>query len=384
MRILFLDQFSTLGGAQQCLLDLAPALIARGWAVHAGIPGIGPLAAKLTAAGVTVHEIPLATYTNGRKEIADVMRFAREMPALAMTIRRLIEDHDIDLTFVNAPRVLPAAAMAATTIVFHAHSRLVPGYARFLAGNSLRVRCAVAIAASHFTARPLEPYLPASRIKVVYSGVPDHGPAIPPTLGIAPVIGIIGRIAPEKGQSDFVRAARSLARTMPECRFVVCGDAQHSAPAYFERVRAEARDLPVVFKGWREDIGRVLHSVNVLAVPSTAVDAAPRVIMEAFSAGVPVVAYPSGGIPELIDNGQNGILTAAPSPELLAAEIGALLRSPERIEFLRSNARRTYEQRFTLERYRADVLAVLEQIASGERGKRRVGEGAALQPPQGQ
>ncbi len=362
MNILLLDQFGTPGGAQQCLRDLVPAITSRGWTVHAGVPPDGPLSAQLASLGAVAHEIPLERYTNGRKTAGDMLRFAAETPRLSSIIRRLIRQHGIDITYVNGPRMLPAAALASGRIVFHSHSLMGPRVATFAAAMSLQGRRAGAIAASRFVARPLVPYLPRERVRIVYNGVADHGAESGPRSRRGWKIGIVGRIAPEKGQADFVSAARLLVKHVPDCEFVICGGSLHSTGGYMESIQNASRDLPIVFRGWQDDVGPVLRELDVLAVPSTAIDATPRVIIEAFSAGVPVVAYPSGGIPELIEDGCNGILTAVSSPASLAEAIRALLNNPAQAERLRANARCSYEARFTLERFRQNVVAILETL----------------------
>src|SRR4051812_30801824 len=82
VNILFLDQFNGLGGGQQCLRDLIPGIIGRSWTAHVGLPAGGPLGREISEAGGIVHEIQLEQYSNGRKSITDMMRFALEAPIL--------------------------------------------------------------------------------------------------------------------------------------------------------------------------------------------------------------------------------------------------------------------------------------------------------------
>src|SRR5205814_128322 len=109
-------------------------------------------------------------------------------------------------------------------------------------------------------------------------------------------IGLVGRIAPMKGQTDFLRAAALLSPVLADARFVICGAPMFSEPDYVREVQVLANGLPVEFLGWRNDVGAVLAGLDLLVVPSTAAEATTRVILEAFSAGVPVVAYAVGGI----------------------------------------------------------------------------------------
>lgn len=350
MKILLVDQFSGSAGGQQCLVDLAPGLVERGWDVSAAIPSGGTLASRLREAGVQVVEFPPLEYTNSRKTARDALRFAVDFPALA----RLIRQQRADVVYANGPRVLPAAALAAKRLVFHAHSLVPERASKALVDISLRSRRATVIAACRFVALPL----PRQRQHIVYSGVPDFGVAL--RAPAKPRIGLIGRIAKEKGQVDFIRAARLVLERSADCEFVVCGAPLHLGQAYLHEVGELAKDLPVTFLGWRDDVGAVLRTLTAIAVPSSSIDAAPRVIMEAFSAGVPVVAYPSGGIGELIEHGRNGLLSSAAQPQALAASLLDLIFHPEKRDLLGKSARATYLRRFTLERYRREIAEILE------------------------
>ena len=69
MNILFLDQFSDLGGAQRCLLDLLPAVRDHGWSAHVAAPGNGALRKQALALGASYEEISSGPYESGRKSI---------------------------------------------------------------------------------------------------------------------------------------------------------------------------------------------------------------------------------------------------------------------------------------------------------------------------
>src|SRR5579872_1937180 len=284
MNILFLDQFNELGGAQHCLLDLVDGM--RRHNLHAALPGDGPLAAALRSRGVEVHELPAMTYSHGRKSAGDMLRFAAGMLRLAPRLRRIVRAHSIDLVYVNGPRLLPAASLASKNLVFHAHSYLDKRYAAALARWSLRSRNARALASSEFVASALRP----RKVRVIYNGVREIPFRAPKPAAIKPWrIGIVGRIAPEKGQVDFVAAARILTERGLEAEFRIQGEPLFSGATYANLVRDLSAGLPVVFAGWSNDVAPVFAELDLLVVASTWVEANPRVIVEAFSAGVPVV-----------------------------------------------------------------------------------------------
>jgi glycosyltransferase involved in cell wall biosynthesis len=340
MNILFLDQYSDLGGAQRCLIDLVPAVIARGWRAQVAAPGNGAMRERVQALGATYHEIHCGPYESGGKSIANLLRFPVELPKLTREIASL----GGDIVYVNGPRLMPAAALASSRIVFHCHSRLKHRYDAALVGIALAQ--ATLIASCRYVAEPLRPYV--DRFDVVYNGV--EGPKIPKS---GSKIGVIGRIGIEKGQLEFVE----MARLLPNEQFVICGAPLFSNPvamAYYERVKSAAAGLPIEFTGWREDIGEVLSQLALLIVPSAPGEATTRVILEAYAAGVPVIATRSGGIPEIVEDGVTGYLVADADPKKLAAKVEEV--NPRVAE----NAYEAWKTRYTVEQYQTRILSILE------------------------
>ena len=217
MTILFLDQFSDPGGAQRCLMDLLPALRERGWQAHVAAPGEGALAEACRKAGCGYSQIHCGPFAMGRKSVRDMVRFAVQVPALRREIARLADAVGADLIYVNGPRLLPAVP-AIRPIVFHCHIPLRKAYAVRLAAAAVRRTGATVIGCCGYVLDNLRPHVAAERLHVVYNGVAEAGPARrEPGEGFT--VGLIGRIAPEKGQAEFLEAARLLTG----CRFIICG-----------------------------------------------------------------------------------------------------------------------------------------------------------------
>jgi glycosyltransferase involved in cell wall biosynthesis len=84
------------------------------------------------------------------------------------------------------------------------------------------------------------------------------------------------------------------------------------------------------------------------------------VILEAFSAGIPVIAFPCGGIPEVLDDQRTGFLTSEPTSEALASAISTVLRvNPAYLKHIVEQARDEWARRFTLESYQEHVTQLL-------------------------
>lgn len=369
MRILCLDQFSDLGGAQQCLAELLPAMLEKEWQVLLGVPGYGDLVVRAGDLGVPLRRITCGEYSLGRKSAGDALRFMVECPGLVRQIRSMAREFRPDLIYVNGPRLLPAVTVAnlGIPVVFHSHSVVTSSRARQLAGACLRRLSARVVACCHFVETSWRCWVEPAAMSVVYNGVP--GPKVhrrTPRLQ-PPMIGCIGRIDPQKGQLDFLKAAHRIHAAVPECRFAIHGAplfATREAARYESELRKAAAGLPVEFRGWTSDIYRALAELDLLIVPSRGDEATTRVILEAFAAGVPVVARPTGGIPEVVEHGVDGLL--ADSFEDLASWAIELLKRPAAVlPKMSERARKTWERRFTVERFRREVLYALAASATG-------------------
>jgi glycosyltransferase involved in cell wall biosynthesis len=373
MKILFLDQFSVMGGAQLCLLDVLAAVGKRGWHAHVALPGDGPLGERVRLRGFIVDQIPCGQYRSGSKGLADFVQLPLDVWRQKRVIADLINREQFDLVYVNGPRLLPAAALAArdrVPILFHAHNRLNQGYAVALVGWSIRRSEATVIACSNYVAEPLARYVHQGNLHVVPNGTPDAGFRERPFgPGRSWRIGLIGRISPEKGQAEFLHAIALLAPQFPAARFVICGAPIIPAGKYLDLVSELSRGLPVEFLGWRDDIASVLAELDLLVVPSKD-EGMGRVVVEAFSAGVPVVAFATGGIPEVITDDQTGFLVPEATPEALAERIReVVLSDPATLRQVVTNARLSWERSYMVATYQGRIMELAEQVGAASRAR---------------
>jgi glycosyltransferase involved in cell wall biosynthesis len=361
VKILFLDQFSELGGAQQSLLDTIEAVRRKGWRASALLPGRGPLVETLQAIGVPVGEIACGPYESGTKSPGDSVRFVLDLGSQVRSIRSVA---DVDLIYVNGPRLMPAAALASgkrKPIVFHAHSH-VYGIAAQLLRRGIRRADATVIACSNSVLDPLRDAVGACSVNVIPSGVRDAGYRERRFEDGNWRMGIVGRIAPDKGQLEFAGAARILARALPGARFVICGALLFGASsAYLDEVQEQSRGLPMDFLPWQSDIGRVLSDLDLLVVPSKR-EGMARIIAEAFSAGVPVVAFPAGGIPEAIVDGETGFLTRDFSANGLACRIREATANTDVLHLVTRNARNAWARLYTVSAYQERIICLIERL----------------------
>jgi glycosyltransferase involved in cell wall biosynthesis len=184
-------------------------------------------------------------------------------------------------------------------------------------------------------------------------------------------IGIVGRIEPAKGQLLLVEAVRRLRRDGYPCALQIWGTPGPSGGDYLQAVRRAADALDVQIMPGTEEMPRILADLDLLVVASIN-EGMPRVILEAFSGGVPVLACASGGIPEIVRDNETGFLVSDYSVEGIAQALARVLKaSPADVQNVTANARRAWERDHTPELYRSRIAALISQTACsrGEEGK---------------
>jgi len=178
-------------------------------------------------------------------------------------------------------------------------------------------------------------------------------------LGIAEdqvLIGGVGRLEPVKGFNHFIEMARQLHEQDPSLKFMIVGDGVQS-----DSVKASARGVPIDFLGRRNDVPDLMAALDVLVVPSIN-EGMGRVILEAGAAGLPVVATRVGGIPDIVDDGETGLLVPPRAPDELARAVLALVHSPERRCLMGAAARAKVVPHYSLQHMVQRIEAIYEEL----------------------
>jgi glycosyltransferase involved in cell wall biosynthesis len=190
------------------------------------------------------------------------------------------------------------------------------------------------------------------------------------TLGAAhgePLVGIVGRLQPWKGQHVFLRAAARVVQSNSHARFAVVGDAIGGfSRDYPEHLRELAASLGIAdrvcFAGERRDVAGVMKALDVFVHASTD-EPFGIVVVESLAAGTPVVATRGGGVPEIVSDGENGFLVPAGDDAAMASRIGALLSDDALRRRFAAAGRERAARDFTAARMVDDLTLVLERIA---------------------
>jgi glycosyltransferase involved in cell wall biosynthesis len=182
------------------------------------------------------------------------------------------------------------------------------------------------------------------------------------------VLVCVGMIRPDKGQDHLLNALALLGERGHHPHLVVVGSATAECAAYEARLRQMAAGRLVTFTGYREDVSELMQMADAVVIPSLT-EAQPRVAVQAFATGKPVVASAVGGVPEIVKDGESGWLVPPADPERLAAAILRLLTDPETCTRVAAGARRMAEQAMRFDHRMEETLAIYRTAM--ERAKAR-------------
>jgi glycosyltransferase involved in cell wall biosynthesis len=214
------------------------------------------------------------------------------------------------------------------------------------------------------------------QIVTVHNGIdtvptPGAGADVRRELGLAQddlVVVMVSALRPEKGHDIALEVVRRLRGRFPNLRLLIAGRG-----ALADQIEAQSADLgdAVVTAGIRHDVMRVFDAADVCLQPSRA-DAFPTTVIEAMAASVPVLATAVEGIPEIVTDGQTGVLVPAPPrAEAFAEALEALLADSARRRQLAAAARLEYERRLTTGPWVAGTRAVYDSVIEQSRRARR-------------
>ncbi|MFG2860208.1 glycosyltransferase family 4 protein [Streptomyces sioyaensis] len=177
-------------------------------------------------------------------------------------------------------------------------------------------------------------------------------------------IGFIGRIdEPRKGLPVLMKALPAILAQVPDARLLVAGrgDEEEAVAALPAEMRSRVEFLGMVSD---EDKARLLRSVDVYVAPNTGGESFGIILVEAMSAGAPVLASDLDAFAQVLDQGEAGELFANEDADALAASAVRLLGDPGRLGELRERGSR-HVRRFDWSTVGADILAVYETVTTG-------------------
>jgi len=175
-----------------------------------------------------------------------------------------------------------------------------------------------------------------------------------------PVVGIIGRLQPQKDHSNFLTAAVQIRKKLPEARFLIVGDGPLR-----EELMAQAQTLglgsAVIFCGVRQDIPAVLAALNVLVI-SSKWEGLPVTLLEGLAARCPIVSTAVGGVPNVVMDGESALLVPSEDSSALAIAVLKILQSPSLAKSLVEAGFVKVNNQFSLDAMVAKILNLYREL----------------------
>lgn len=382
IRVLYLDHTATLSGGELALARLLGALDRTRVEPIVVLAEDGPLQELLRRESVETHVFPLSEKLRSvRKDSLGLAGLLGQLRSLGSIwrygrwISRFARQRRADLIYSNSLKSdlygVVAARLARVPIVWHVRDRIEVSYLPRMAVWLVRLlarhlpTCVVANSASTLATLRLGQEKPTA---VIASGLTrEHIERcwVPRRSNPIPQIGIVGRLAPWKGQTVFLEAAALLLRGGFPARFLIAGSALFGEEAFERQLRdrAASPDLGdhVEFLGF-SDVPSVLRSLDVLVHASTTPEPFGQVIIEGMAAELPVIATDGGGAREIIENGRTGLLVPMGDAEALANALERLLAQPDWARSLAAAGRRHALEHFTVEKSARRSEALYEEL----------------------
>jgi glycosyltransferase involved in cell wall biosynthesis len=330
-----------LGGQEMRTLSEARWTVERGWRVLLACQPDGRLVERARAAGLETAPLRMAGPFDPRALCALVRLIRREQV-------RLVHTH----SSVDAWLGGMAARLCRIPVVRTRHVSIVirkglnPVY-RLLADR-------VITSGEAIRRMVLDAGVPAERAVAIPAGVDlksfPFGHRAPETarelrLG-APVIGSVAMFRGSKGHPLLLEAFARVREKRPGASLLLVGDGIRRA--WVEQLARDANLADaVVFTGFRPDVPALLGTMDCFVLASTRTEGVPQALLQAFAAGVPVVATRIGGIPEVVTEGQTGLLVDSETVPALATAIEQVLDDPAAAARRAREARALVESRFS-------------------------------------
>jgi glycosyltransferase involved in cell wall biosynthesis len=357
------------GGGELSLMDFLRGVDRDRWAPALVVPDEGPMAARGRELGLPVHVVSLPT----------VRRPGPAVVAGVVALARLARRTHAALIHANGSRAMVygglAGRLGGRPAIWHVRIAESDG----AVDRALYALATTVIAPSRAVARRFA-WTTRSKVAVVPNGVElERFAPRRPSATLRAALGVprssrlvlsIGRFVPEKGYRHLLDAAARLQRTKPGVHWMLVGggELEHELVTQAQALGLASQ---VHFVGWREDIADVLALGDVFVLPSER-EGFGRVLVEAMAMGKAVVATTAGGIPEIVLDGQTGLLVPPASPVPLAHAVGGLLDDPERAARLGAAGRTRALATFSLAAHADGVARVYADALGATRRRERV------------
>jgi L-malate glycosyltransferase len=357
-----------MGGSEHQMVEVARRMNSSRYQVTVGcIRAEGPLLKKLNEAAIPVVEFR----TDGMWKPRGIYQLFR----LALFLRKnrfhVVQTYDLYSTLI----AVPASRLARIPVVISCQRdladwwwytprnrkilRYIQNRSTFLVGNSIAVRDLLV----------KEDGFDPAKIRVILNGIdagsyvssPENRKVLFPSINEDDkLIAVVANMNfPAKGHQDLVEASKKLCALFPRVRFILIGDGSERSNIE-RRVSELGLQEFFCFLGRRSDVPELLSCCDLSVLPSWA-EGLPNAVIESLAAALPVVATRVGGIPEIIEDGESGLLVPPHEPNCLAEAILRILRDSEFARLLGLAGRDRVRKVFSFERLLRETENLYEE-----------------------
>jgi len=359
-------------GSDLQMLESVSALVEAGSRVVVVLPADGPLVEQIRQRGGEVEFVTFPVLQRANQSAVAFIRMAGAAAAAVWRLARYLRRTRPAVLYVNTvtlPWWLLAARLTATPVVCHVHeaetadSRLVRSalVLPLRLADALLVISRAALAATVDAVPALE-----RRAHLVFNGVPQPPTDPVPAARRDPLrLVVVGRLSPRKAPHLALEAAGRLRASGHAVEIELAGTAFAGYEWYVAELeeRSAQEDLAgaVTFSGYQRPIWSTLEAADMVLAPSLR-EPFGNAVVEAQYSLRPVVATAALGHLETIEDGRTGLLVPSGDVDAMVAAVERLIDDPALAQRLAEDARASALQRFSLERYRREVVAVVAGV----------------------
>ena len=361
MKILHINTERTWRGGEQQTLSLIKGLKKRNVVSYLGCQPGSPIEERARRAGIAVFPVPM----RGEVDLLASYRLGRHIKSLNCDIIHSHTSHAHTLAFfasLGAKTKLLVSRRVDFSIFRHSFFRLSGIKYRHMADYYIAI-------SQKIKDVMVRDGIPAQRIFVVHSGIDherftaasaDHLISEFDIKSNQPVVINVAHLAGHKGQRYLIEAIPLVLAKISNARFFIVG-----AGKLMGELKALAASMglnrELVFTGFRQDVG-AFYQIADLFVSSSVQEGLGTAVLDALALGKSVVAANSGGIPEIIQDGETGRLVSPADPAALAEGIIEQLSNPEEASRMAMQGQMMVRKMFSLDSMVEKNIAVYRQI----------------------
>lgn len=357
MKIFYGITKSNFGGAQRYVFDLATEAKKRGCEVTVICGGEGALVEKLKEEDVNIITIP---YLKRDISLLDELR------SFYFIFQTLLTEKP-DIFHTNSSKMggmgnLAARLAGTKKIIFTGHAwafneprtlwqkPIIKFFVWLTIFLSHRTICVSDKTRSQVASWPFV----QNKLVVVKNGITPF--ELTPRTEHPLTVGTLAELHKVKGLDILLKAWNKFHKKHPKAKLIIMGTGEEK-----ENLKAQARELGITdsvsLKGYVENAKRYLSDFDIFVLPSRS-EAMPYTLLEAGLAGLPVIATSVGGVPEVIENGANGILIPPENSEVLFSSLVLLAEDEELRKRLGANLKASIQEDFSFEKMVSQTFAL--------------------------